>query len=262
MSDETVAGRLVVVTGGGSGIGAACCSVLAAGGMKVAVVDRDREAARAVASKVNGTAYVLDVADEEAAEACATAIEVERGDIFGLVHCAGVVQGRAGVEDLPMRKWDEIVRIDQRGTFVTLRAFSRGMLRRRRGAVVAIASVAGMRSTPMHAYAPAKAAVLSMVEGLAAEWGRRGVRVNAVSPGFTLTEGMHRALDAGHMDEQALASAAALGRLVDPTEVADAAAFLLSDKASAITGTNLPVDCGWLVGSPWAAYGGLPGSDA
>ena len=261
MSDGA-AGRLVVVTGGGSGIGAACCRVLAAEGANVAVVDRDPEAARAVASEVNGSAYVLDVADEDAAETCAARIEAERGDISGLVHCAGIVQGRAGVDDVPMRKWDEIVRVDQRGTFVTLRAFARGMLRRRRGAVVAIASVAGMRSTPMHAYAPAKAAVLSMVEGLAAEWGPRSVRVNAVSPGFTLTEGMRKALDAGHMDERALILNSALGRLVDPSEVADAASFLLSDKASAITGINLPVDCGWLVGSPWVAYDGLPESDA
>ena len=161
-----------------------------------------------------------------------------------------------------MRKWDDIVRIDQRGTFVTCRAFARGMLERRRGAIVTIASVAGMRSTPMHAYAPAKAAVIAMTEALAAEWGPRGVRINAVSPGFTLTDGMRRAIEIGAMDVRTLTSSAALGRLVDPAEVAKAVTFLLSDEASAITGINLPVDCGWLAGSPWAAYGGLPNTDS
>lgn len=258
MSKSSFDGRLIVVTGGGSGIGAACCRVLAAEGARIVVIDRDLDAAGTIAAQLGGTAHELDVADEEAAETCARVVEDSIGAIDGLVHCAGIVQGRAGADDLPMRKWDEIVRIDQRGAFVTLRAFARPMLARRRGSIVSIASVSGMRSTPMHAYAPAKAAVLSMVEGLAAEWGARGVRVNAVSPGFTLTEGMRRAIDAGAMNLRALTSTAALGRLVDPAEVAGAVAFLLSDKASAITGVNLPVDCGWLAGSPWAAYGGLP----
>lgn len=253
---------LVVVTGGASGIGAACCRVLAARGARVALADRNLEATRAIASEVGGSAHELDVADEEAAEACARSIEADIGAISGVVHCAGIVQGRAGVDDLSMRKWDEIVRVDQRGTFVTLRAFSRGMLARRRGSIVAVASVAGMRSTPMHAYAPAKAAVLSMIAALAAEWGPGGVRVNAVSPGFTLTDGMRKAIRSGAMDEGSLTSGAALGRLVDPAEVAQAAAFLISDEASAITGVNLPVDCGWLAGSPWSAYGGLKGREA
>ena len=111
---------------------------------------------------------------------------------------------------------------------------------------------------PLHAYAPAKAAVLSITQCLAAEWGRSGVRVNAISPGYTLTEALQAAIDRGDRNPEDLTSQSAMGRLVDPSEIADAAGFLLSDAARAITGINLPVDAGWLAGSTWMTYGGIP----
>jgi len=114
-----------------------------------------------------------------------------------------------------------------------------------------------MRSVPLHAYAPAKAAVIAMTECLAAEWGRSGVRVNAVSPGYTRTRRVQKQLEDGHRDEAALIANSALGRMVEPQEVADSVAFLLSDKSSAITGVNIPIDCGWLLAPSWQTYGGL-----
>jgi NAD(P)-dependent dehydrogenase (short-subunit alcohol dehydrogenase family) len=252
-------GRIVVVTGGGSGIGAACCRALAEDGARVVVLDRNMDAGGRVAAEIGGVAFECDIADEENLAAVAARIEAETGEVSALVNCAGVVQGRAGPYDMPMRKWDDIFRIDLRGTYLACLVFARGMLERRRGAIVNIASVAGMRSMPLHAYSPAKAAVIAMTETLAAEWGGKGVRVNAVSPGFTRTAGMQTAISGGMMDEEALSAAAALRRLVEPAEVARAVAFLASDHASAITGVNLPVDCGWLAGSTWASYGGLPG---
>ncbi len=119
-----------------------------------------------------------------------------------------------------------------------------------------IASITAMRSVPLHAYAPAKAAVVSMTECLAAEWGRHGVRVNAVSPGHTLTPALQSAISAGERDIKLLEENA-LGRMVNPEEVAKAVAFLVGDESSAITGVNLPVDCGWLVAGSWHTYGGL-----
>jgi NAD(P)-dependent dehydrogenase (short-subunit alcohol dehydrogenase family) len=135
--------------------------------------------------------------------------------------------------------------------------FGLPMVAARRGAIVNIASVAGMRSMPMHAYAPAKAAVISLTQCLAAEWGPAGVRVNAVSPGFTRTPGLQAAIDRGERDPANLIAMSAMGRMVEGEEIARAVSFLASDDASAITGINLPVDCGWLVTPSWSTYGGL-----
>jgi len=109
----------------------------------------------------------------------------------------------------------------------------------------------------LHAYTPAKAAVIAMTECLAAEWGRSGVRVNAVSPGYTRTPALQAAIDHGQRDVTSLKENSALGRLVEPEEIACAVAFLVSDDALAITGINLPVDAGWLVATSWNTYGGL-----
>jgi NAD(P)-dependent dehydrogenase (short-subunit alcohol dehydrogenase family) len=131
------------------------------------------------------------------------------------------------------------------------------MVARRRGSIVNIASVAGMRSMPLHSYAPAKAAVIAMTECLAAEWGPAQVRVNAVSPGYTRTPALQGAIDKGERDASTLERSAALGRMVEPVDIARAVAFLVGPEASSITGVNLPVDCGWLVAGSWSSYGGL-----
>ncbi len=114
-----------------------------------------------------------------------------------------------------------------------------------------------MRSVPLHSYGPAKAAVIAMTECLAAEWGRSQVRVNAVAPGYTRTPALQAAIESGRRDPTALERNSALGRMVEPSEIADAVAFLASDEAKAITGVTLPVDAGWLVATPWHTYGGL-----
>jgi NAD(P)-dependent dehydrogenase (short-subunit alcohol dehydrogenase family) len=249
--------RVSVVTGGASGIGAACVRELASADDLVVVADRDMARAQAVAAEFGGRAYAIDVGDEQGVEACAAAVERECGPVDVLVNRAGIIQVPVRPHDLPMTKWDDVIRIDQRGTYVASLAFARGMIARRRGSIVNIASIAGMRSMPLHAYAPAKAAVIAITECLAAEWGPSGVRVNAVSPGYTLTPALKDAIDRGERDVSALTANAALRRLVDPAEIARVVAFLASDAASAMTGANVPVDCGWLAGTSWSTYGGL-----
>jgi NAD(P)-dependent dehydrogenase (short-subunit alcohol dehydrogenase family) len=173
------------------------------------------------------------------------------------VNSAGVIQVPVPPERLSMDTWDEVVRVDQRGTYVASVVFGVRMAARRRGSIINIASIAGMRSMPLHTYAPAKAAVISMTECLAAEWGPSQVRVNAVSPGYTRTPALQDAIDKGQRDVSRLESNSALGRMVEPADIARATAFLASDDAAAITGVNLPVDCGWLVAGSWHTYGGL-----
>jgi len=253
-------GRLsgvAVVTGGASGIGAACARVLSARGALVAVLDRDKARAETVAAEVKGRAYAGDVGDEARIAALAARIEAEMGAVEVLVNSAGIIQVPVRPTELPMQTWDDVVRIDQRGTWIASVAFARAMLQRRRGAIVNIASIAGMRAMPLHAYTPAKAAVISMTECLAAEWGPAGIRVNAVSPGYTRTPALQDAIGKGERDVTLLEKNAALQRLVEPDEIARAVAFLVSVEAAAITGINLPVDCGWLAATPWNTYGGL-----
>lgn len=249
---------VAVVTGGASGIGAACCRELARRGCKVAVADIDGAAAARVASEIGGAAFAVDVADEAGVEDLAERVERALGPVDALVNSAGVIQMPLSPEALPLSSWDQVVRVDQRGTYVTCLAFGRRMAARGRGAIVNIASIAGMRSMPLHAYAPAKAAVISMTECLAAEWGRSGVRVNAVSPGYTRTPALQAAIDRGQRDATALENNSALGRMVEPEEIAKAVAFLAGADAAAITGVNLPVDAGWLVATSWQTYKGLP----
>jgi NAD(P)-dependent dehydrogenase (short-subunit alcohol dehydrogenase family) len=250
------AGGVAVVTGGASGIGAACCRELARRGAHIVLVDRDQRV-HAVAHEVGGRAWVADVADEAALTRCADEIEAALGPVDTLINSAGVIQVPLPPDRLSMESWDEVVRVDQRGTYLAAVVFGTRMASRRRGSIVNIASVAGMRSMPLHAYAPAKAAVIAMTECLAAEWGRAGVRVNAVSPGYTRTPALQAAIDKGERDVSALERNAALGRLVEPEEIARTVAFLASADAAAITGVNLPVDCGWLVAGSWHTYGGL-----
>jgi NAD(P)-dependent dehydrogenase (short-subunit alcohol dehydrogenase family) len=235
------AGKAAVVTGGASGIGLACARRLAADGAQVVLLDRNRDAAEQAAAEIG--------------------CEVERmvGPASLLVHAAGILQpAMSSPEELAQEEFDRIVDVNLRGTHGVCAVFGGAMARGGGGAIVNIASISGMRSTPLHAYGPVKKAVIGMTENLAAAWGRQGVRVNAVSPGAVLTPAMQASVDAGHRDIGVMRSATATGRVVTMEDVAAAVAFLLSDEARAITGVNLPVDSGWLVASSWGMFGGLP----
>lgn len=251
--------RTALVTGGASGIGRACAAALAAAGARVVVADRDAPSGEAAARAVGGSFRALDVGDEEAVSAVVEEVERMIGAIDVLVTCAGVLQRTLPPAELSWKEWDLVQRIHLRGTYACCTAAGSRMAARGRGSIVVIASVAGMRSGPLHSYGPAKAAIINLAECLAGEWGRRGVRVNAVAPGFTETPALARGFATGTLEAHTLAEASALGRLVRAEEIAQAVAFLASDAASAITGATLPVDAGYLVATPWQAYGGVRG---
>jgi NAD(P)-dependent dehydrogenase (short-subunit alcohol dehydrogenase family) len=250
--------ELSLVTGGASGIGAACVRRLTQRGDRVVVIDLPGAWDAAKMGVEVAAVYEGDVTDDARLRALAAQIEAEHGPLQNLVNSAGILQQRLTPEHLPMAVWDRVIAVDQRGTYLASAIFGASMARRGSGAIVNIASITASRSVPLHAYAPAKAAVVAITECLAAEWGRSGVRVNAVSPGYTRTEALQAAIDRGDRNPDDLTSQAAMGRMVEPAEVADVIAFLLSPAARAITGVNLPVDAGWLVGSTWATYGGIP----
>lgn len=257
MTDQ-LNGRRAVVTGGASGIGSACARMLAERGANVIVADIDRERAEDVSAEVDGQVLEMDVSSESSVLAAVQRCHRGLGAVDILVTSAGVTQNPMSPEDFGQDEWDRVVDIDLRGTWLCATAFGKAMALQGRGSIVTIASVAGMRSMPLHAYAPAKAAIISMTANLAAEWGRSGVRVNVVSPGYTLTPLLQAVIDSGHRDPTNLIENSALGRLVQPEEIASAVCFLASDAAAAITGVNIPVDAGWLAANSWHTYNGLP----
>ena len=247
--------EVCVITGGASGIGGACARELSARGLPVVIADINPRG-KEVAKSIGGYFYTLDVTDDENVNTCAATIERDLGPVKHLINCAGVLQQPQPPETLSMDIWDKVVNVDQRGTYLSSVAFAKYMIERETGSITNIASITANRSVPLHSYAPAKAAVVAITECLAAEWGPHGVRVNAVSPGHTLTPALESAIKTGKRDPDLL-SRNALGRMVKADEVAKAVAFLISDDAAAITGVNLPVDCGWLVSTSWTTYGCL-----
>ncbi|MBK5204663.1 MAG: SDR family oxidoreductase [Polaromonas sp.] len=255
MSDQQ--GRIVVVTGGASGIGAASAAVLASEGWRVVVAGHNLAQAQLVADRVGGVAWYIDVASDDSVANAAREIEAEIGPVYGLVNSAGILQKPLAPHQFSMEEWDRVQSVNFRGSYITNLAFARAMLVRKSGSIVNISSISGSRSMPLHSYAPAKAAVISMTQCLAAEWGTSSLRVNSVAPGYTLTPALAAAIERGERQVEGATSNSPLRELVRPEQVGDAVAFLLSDRASAITGVDLAVDCGWLVGTGWDMYGGL-----
>ena len=250
--------KIALVTGGAGGIGAACAAALARDGWRVVVCDIDGVGAQAVAQGVGGVARALDIADRHAVEATARWVESEIGPCSALVACAAMLENPHRPEDQSADEWQRIIDVNLSGSFHTCREFGQFMAARGRGAIVTIASITALGSSPLVAYGPAKAAMVAMTRNLAVAWGRRGVRVNCVAPGPTLTPAVAASHARGERDPQAMIRATALGRLVQPHEVAAPVAFLLSEAAAAITGVVLPVDAGVLVSGLWNLYGGVP----
>ena len=247
--------RTAVITGAASGIGLACAKSLAAKGYDLILTDVAADALKDAADAIGARSYVLDVASEVAVEALCESL-FESGQVHALVTSAGVLQSPLPPHELPMTAWDRVMDVDLRGLYLCCRAFGTRMARQGDGAIVNISSCAGLTSTPLHAYGSAKAAVVSLTESLAAEWGRSGVRVNGVAPAFTLTEAIRAKIESGERDVSNFYRDHVIGRPLEPAEIAEPVAFLLSDAASGITGVTLPVDGGLLAGGVWASYGG------
>lgn len=250
--------HVIAVTGGASGIGLAVVERLHADGHRVISLDLPGKTESPAIKALGVPTVPIDVNDEASVRQAQADILKTHGHIDGLVNSAGVIQQRQSPDQLAMKDWDFVVDTDMRGTYLCCAVFGSAMVAQKRGSIVNVASVTSTNGVPLHAYAPAKAGVLSITQCLAGEWGHAGVRVNAVAPGYTETPALQAAIDRGDRDRAMLVRQAAMGRMVQTTEVANGVAFLLSDQASAITGISLPIDCGWLASVGWETYGGLP----
>jgi 3-oxoacyl-[acyl-carrier protein] reductase len=231
-------GRTALVTGGSRGIGRAIAEELARAGASVTVGYRSgADEAEEVASAIGGRAVQADVASDEDARRLVEAA----GELDLLVNNAGVTRDGL-LARMPDEDWEDVLRTNLYGAFHTCRAAARGMMRRRRGSIVNITSVVGIHGNPGQSnYAASKGGLIGFTKALARELAPRGVRANAVAPGYIGT-----ALTNVLPEEVrgAILTNTPLGRLGEPRDVAGAVRFLCADEASFITGEVLLVDGG------------------
>lgn len=239
-------GRVALVTGAGQGIGLEIARSLASAGARVIVADRNRATGMAAADTLAGRFVELDVTDPVAVRAAVDSIvsDVSRIDI--LVNNAGIVRNTAA-ESTSDDDWRDVFRVNVDGLFWCCREVGRTMLEAGGGSIINMASMSGLvvnRPQPQAAYNASKAAVIMLTKSLATEWASRGVRVNAIAPGYVATELTLRGMSNPEWREEWLRSTP-MGRVAQPAEIAPAAVYLASDASSYVTGSVLVIDGGY-----------------
>jgi NAD(P)-dependent dehydrogenase (short-subunit alcohol dehydrogenase family) len=241
------AGRVAVVTGGASGIGAAVCRRLAGEGALVVVADLDEDGASAVAGEIGGEAVPVDVSRAAEVDALYDGVVARHGGVDVAVHNAGICPPDDGsILDVGLEAWGRVQDVNLAGVYLGCRAVLPYMLERRSGSIVNTASTAAMMgaATSQISYTASKGGVLALTRELGVEFARTGIRVNSVSPGVVTTP-LTSSIFAADAELTARRLVhVPMGRFADPAEVAAAVAFLGSDDASFVTASNLVVDGG------------------
>jgi NAD(P)-dependent dehydrogenase (short-subunit alcohol dehydrogenase family) len=255
--DLSLEGRVVLVTGGSKGIGLACAEAFCAEGARVAISSRSLENLAAADRSLKGKSYAVvaaaaDLVQPGAAQGLVAEVQRRLGPIEVLVNCAGAAK-RTPPEQLDADAWHKAMESKYFTYIHAMQAVLPGMAQRKRGAIVNIVGQGGKVASPSHLPGgSANAALMLASAGLAAAWGRSGIRVNAINPGVTLTERAqsgHEAEarrlgipveEARRQGEQRIP----LGRFAKPEEIAAVAVFLASDRASYVTGAIVPMDGG------------------
>ena len=239
----TANSRIAVITGGAAGIGWSIGQRLVADGYRVIATDL-------VPGLTETSEDVLwremDVTDHDGVATVFDDIVAEFGGIEVLINNAGVQRHRA-IEDLSWQEWQTVVNVNLHGVFNSLQAGGRHMLERGGGRIVNISSVSARGAAGRAPYSTTKAAIIGLTATAGAEWAARGVRVNAVAPGYVDTGVFRQGVAAGTLDVDTILSRIPAKRLADASEVAAAVSFLVSDDASYMNGQTLYVDGGFMV---------------
>lgn len=251
-----LSGKVALVTGAARGIGQAIADALAANGARVIYTDVDLVALKqSAAGYPSCKAVEMNVADEHQVNAVIQSVVNDHGGLDILVNNAGVntIKHRVTTEQFPIEEWNRIVNVDLTGVYIVSKAAARFMVARKAGRIINISSIAGLVALRLQSpYVAAKHGVIGLTRAMAIELGPRGVLVNAIAPGSTLTDGTKQLFygEDGKFREsvQRLLDHIPLGRPGSVEEIAHAALFLAAPESSYITGTVITVDGGWTAG--------------
>ena len=242
-----LSGQVALVTGGSRGIGRAIAEELASGGARVAIVARNGETAAAVAEDLPGKGHLglsCDVSDSEAVKAAVSTVESEVGPVSILVNNAGITRDNILLR-LKDEDWEQVLDVNLRGAFNLTRAVTRGMMKRRDGVIVNVSSVVGLMGNAGQVnYSAAKAGLLGLTKSVARELASRGVRCNAVAPGYIATD---MTSELSEKQTEALCGQIPLARLGEPRDVAPLIRFLAGPGGRYITGQTIAVDGGMVM---------------
>ena len=240
--------KVAVVTGAGQGLGLAIARALQAAGAHVVVTELNEETGRAAAEEMDTEFVQLDVTDSGSIREMVKMVRERQGRIDVMVNSAGIA-AHVPAEEMSDEEWRSTMSVNLDGVFWCCREAGKAMLEQGSGAIVNIGSMSGIISNRPQAqahYNASKAAVIMLTKSLAGEWAERGVRVNAVSPGYIATPLVTEDLENPELGEIWLSSTP-MGRAAQPEEIAPAVVYLASDASSFATGTNLVVDGGYTV---------------
>jgi NAD(P)-dependent dehydrogenase (short-subunit alcohol dehydrogenase family) len=255
-------GKVAIITGGASGLGEATVERFAQEGARVVVADLDGDAARTVAERVDGLGVAVDVGDAHQTEAMAAAAIDAYGGIDVVFANAGI-PGEGSVHDMDIAVWERVIRVNLTGVFLTVRAALPSLMARGGGSLILTASTAAVSGLPSLApYSAAKAGVVGLARQLAIDYARHAIRANAICPGTIPTPLVRTAYEqrGGDIEERIAARAAdvPLGRMGDPSDVANLALFLACDESKWITGQAHLVDGGITSAMTPSASSGVP----
>lgn len=248
-----VAGKVALVTGGGSGIGQATAELLAAEGARVAVADRNLRGAETTVGHIlssggEAMAVEADVSQEDAVAQMAAQVLQAYGRVDILINNAGLARGD-NLLQIDLATWELNLQVVLRSVFLCSKVLLPQMIERRTGAIVNISSVNGLAGYGEEAYSAAKAGIINLTKNMALTYGPSGIRTNCICPGTIRTPAWQPLLKQNPNHLKRVERWYPLGRIGEPTDIAKAALFLASDDAAWITGTTLVVDGGLTAGN-------------
>jgi NAD(P)-dependent dehydrogenase (short-subunit alcohol dehydrogenase family) len=245
--------KVALITGAGRGIGQAMALLFAKEGADVAIGDVDLASAEKTAEAVrqigrSAIAIKADVGESEDVDRMVDMTIEQLGGLHILVNNAGILDETVPTVESSVERWDQVIKVILRGTYLCCRKAGQWMIKQKAGKVVNIGSIAGVGViAPRPSYGPAKAAVSHLTRSLALEWAEHKINVNCIIPGYVLTPMVEEVFEKTGTDLATFEQSMLLGRMARPEDIAKAALFLVSEDSEYITGIDLPVDGGWLV---------------